>query len=257
MMIWIATALGYQRLSDMDIVVNFEYWNYAPNRYRLFHQFLMILHDNPLSIATLISLSFGICVTAAYFIIRPQHRDLQLFLLGVLLVGIFGYGYNAIIYPLLALVGKYKHHSLTPLLLIPLVLCKEFAFFVAVVFLLLYSRNKLSALIYGGLGTVSYLVVRFLILGNVTNSPSSAPLFTPLHMLSKFNLWFLGLNLWFLGIGCCVVILMVIATNKTKEKYLVIVTAIIASLLALWWEPQLWIPTLVLILAERRRSEEQ
>ena len=138
MTIWIVTILGYQKLSimNMNIAVNFEYWNYAPNRYRLFHQLLMILHDSPFSIATLISLSFGLCITATYFIIRPQQRDLQLFLFGVLLVGSFGAGYNAIIYPFLAIIGKYKDHPLAPILLIPLALTREFAFLMAVLFLI-------------------------------------------------------------------------------------------------------------------------
>ena len=253
LIIWVATAIGLLKLREIDIAAKLECWTYAPNRYRLFHQLLIFLHDNPFSIVTLISLSFGVCVTISYFIIRPEGNDLSLFLLGVVLVGCFGYGLNAVMYPILALLSRYHKSPGAIFLLIPLALVKEFAFFVAVVFLFLVSRTrylKLRALIVGALGVVCYLILRCMILGDVGNSPVSAPLFTLFYMIQ-------GVDIWLLGVGCCAVLMICLASRTRHDWYLTIVTALVVSIFALWWEPQLWLPTLILILAEpRRRTEE-
>lgn len=242
--IWIITGLGYRTLQKISIVSKLEYWGYAPNRYRLFHQLLIYFHNNPLSVITLITLSFGLCMTAAYLIIRPKDQDLTLFIMGILLVGGLGYGYNALMYPILAIMGKYRDRPLTPLLLIPLVLTKEFAFFVAVVFLILYSRNKSISILSGIIASVVYLIVRFMVLGNIDNYPASAPLFTPFYMIQV-------INPWFLGIGFAVVLMMYLVTRTRNDILLVIATAIVTFTFALWWEPQLWVPTVILIFASR------
>ena len=249
LIIWVATVLGHQKLNTMNIADLLIYWDYAPNRYRLFLQLLIFLHEIPFSVITLISLTFGISMTITYLIIKPKDQDLILFIAAVLLVGGFAYGYNAIMYPMLAIIGKYKDHKLTPLLLIPLALFKEFTFVIAVLYLLLYIKKKLPILICSTIGAISYLIIRFWVLFDTTNNPNGAPLITLLHALKSTDLWLLG-------IGLCIIIIMILAVKEKREGILIITTAIIIVTFALWWEPQLWVPTLILILA-RRRIEEQ
>jgi hypothetical protein len=244
-MIWFSTAIGWKTLQNMDLAMKFDYWSYAPNRYRLFHQLLMLFHDNPFSIVTLISLSFGICMTVVYLTMKTDKRNIGILLLGTILTGALGYGYNAIVYPLMVVIGRLRNDKRVGLLLIPLALIKEFVFFIASVFLFIQNddrERKGLTLTFSALGVALYLVVRFMILGDIGNYPGSAPLLTPLYMLENIDLWFFGM-------GVAIVLTTLLTVRYTKDLIVVAINAVVVSALALWWEPQLWLPIIVLLLA--------
>lgn len=242
MFIWFASALGWRLMQTYNVIGQLEYWTHVPNRYRLFHQLLIYFHDRPLSIYTLIALSFGICMTITYLIVKPKGEMLSIFLLGVIFVGALGYGFNAIIYPIMAIIGKYRDRSSISLLLIPLVLFKEFAFFVSLVFLVLYSensKNKIISIIVGIMSTMMYLIIVSVIPGDAEN------VFTLFYMIQKINLWFIGL------VFCMSIMILCIIKDK-RDVIMVSVTGVAILFFGLFWEPQLWFPTIVLIIAVKR-----
>ncbi len=249
---------------DWEAIKN--YWSYSPNAYRLFEQFLIWLETvTSISIKWYVILSWVICISITYLILKPKHFESVLFLLWVIWIAEWGNISNGPMYLILALIVKYADRKETPLLLIPLVFVKEVGAFIGIIYLFFIEQRKEDAVIWGVIAATMYTAVRFIIIGPIPAYgdvyPGSAPSITIFFVWEKLTtvstsfillrvIPSIGLLTYTISYGYFK------SKHFKQELLLWILTAIPIFIFALFYEPQLWFPTLVVILFMRTRKEK-
>jgi len=233
-----------QSLRSDDLI---EYLEQEPNRYRLFDQFLLRLHGRPFSIVTWLSMAWGGSIGLTYVLLRPEGTDLLFFLIAVAGCSIMFFIRQAILFPLLALFAL----TYSPLLLIPIALTKEHGLWMVAGYMFLTGADILLYW-YVLIAGLFYILVRMAVRierGNAPRSEKTAPLFTPHYVLKVLrgetdaSRVQVAINLF----STATIIVFLVLAGPLGVG-MMIWTAVLVVPLALWWEPQLWLPALVLVL---------
>lgn len=214
-----------------------------PNAYRLWDRLLLHFHRRPFSIVTWECMAWGAMMSLTYVLLDITGTDLLLFLLGVAACSSDFKVRQSLMYPLLVL---FVRTQFGPLLML-IVATKELGLWVALGVIILTGADMI-AYIQVCLAGLFYLILRRLITGQ-RRSESSAPLFTPpyyVRLLRHGNRDVYGMVFWNLvgTIGMFGVLMV-----RGLAGGLLLWTAVPIVLFALWWEPQLWFPVLVVLLA--------
>lgn len=211
---------------------------YAPFAYRLNWQIISLLEDAPFSVLTWISISWIVSMILVYLILRPKGSQLFLFICWFAAVSYFGTIFDGEALLLVTLVVVYKDYKYAPLLLIPIALFREIVAFIGFLFLFFYTENKKEGTLSFIIAGVLYAVVRFILIGN--RPYQSLDFFTIPYLLDFL------LNPTYLLVYIPLIIILVLLTVDLEYKWMWLITAIPNFLFALFWEPQLWFP-LVLV----------
>jgi hypothetical protein len=228
-----------QNSGDMDHEL--DYLVREPNAFRLWDRTLLIFHRRPFSIYTLQSISFALCLVATYLFLTPRGDDLIIFLLSAIAMSSYTRVRASIGYPLLAMLVLTE----SPLFLLPLILIKEHTGFVGLGYLLLHSGiDMISIAFCGGVALMLYISAR-VFLPAKPRAEHATPLFTPRRAYaiirgrgrSRFALFwafaYLPLVIWF---------------GLLRSPLLLLWATIPILLFALFWEPQLWFPVVIVLL---------
>jgi len=214
-------------------------FTYAPYAYRLNWYVVKFLSQvTSLSIVTCMAVMWIGSMSAVYILLRPNEYDTIIFLGWLIAICMFGTIYDGEAFVLLVLLVKYQDNRYSPFLLIPLILFKEEIAFIALVYLLLYKIFTKELVISAGCSGLLYLVFRLLI-GEVPY-PSFVPFFTPPVLLSFF------LNTSYFITWVPMSVALIVLTCDLKYKWLWIITSIPIFLFALFWEPHLWFPLILI-----------
>lgn len=215
------------------------YLRQKPNAYRLWDHLLLFFHERPFSIITLESLSWGVSVVITYLILMPSDVSLLVFLLVSFSVAA-GFHIRAnVMYPVLAALVV----TGSPVFLVILILIKEHTAFIGVGYLLLHGGLTYSLVIWAIIAGFVYIILRVYI---VAEEREGAPLFTPRYAYD----WLRGrsdrsrmLLVW--GI---VPVAVTVLFGLVISPLLLVWSIVPILLFALWWEPQLWLPIVVVLL---------
>ena len=227
----------------VDIDRFISYMHEDPEAYRLWDHVLLRFHRRPFSIITLQTMSFALCMMLSYLLIVPTGINGLVFVVGVLACSSNFSVRHSIQYPLLALMVLTSN----PIFLIPLILTKELAAWLGLGYLLLTGGLQPLTVICASAAFLAYVAMRLLV-GERVRGPEGAPLFAvPYHiryLLGQIEGRARGQILWNLA-GVAVMIVF----SATRGLPLLLWTAVPVLLFAMWWEPQLWLPTVIVLLA--------
>ena len=225
---------------DVDRFI--EYMHEDPEAYRLWDHILLHFHRRPFSIITLETLSFSLCVLVSYLLIMPTGLDGLLFLVGVLACSSNFSVRHSVQYPLLALLAL----TSSPFLLVPLILTKELAAWLGLGYLILTNGFQPLIIILAGVAFMVYLIMRRII-GTRQRVSGGAPLFAIPYYVKYMQGKIEGKNrvtiLWNVAGVCAMVVFLIM-----RGPFILLWVAVPVFLFALWWEPQLWFPTVVVVL---------
>ena len=222
-------------------------WASAPNRYRMYKQLLLFLHENPFPLFTWLSLFWIICVYLTYLIMKPDSNNLLPFIVSITVLTLVCGIVDAPIYPILALLTIYRDKKWISLLLIPLALIKEIAAWIGLGVLLLHGGNKKEGIVSFSIGAAIYAILRFVIIGDVGYAPDAAPFFV-LPVLPSIILP----SLKFVVIQSAFSLFILIIAIQREDLRILLWTAVPVFLFALFWYSHLWIPVIIVALARRR-----
>ncbi len=258
LLVCVFTYLGWWRAIVIDVESWIgEYWQYSPNAYRLWQQLILFISSFSIPITTLNVISWAICLILVYPILRPGLREVLILLAWHALVCAWCTFYNAPALILIALAARYPNHRLAPALILPLTLIKEFLGPTLLVFFLLFCENRVRwrAIFWSFIAGITYLVLRIMIIGERPNAPPPfAPAITPLYVIEVMN-WVLFIIGVVPTIG--LILLTMLYYRRVHPQYLkralslVLITALPIALFALFWEPQLWLPQVLILLAHK------
>ena len=214
-----------------------------PNAYRLWDRLLFYFHRRPFSLVTLQCMAWGTMMSLTYVLLDITGIDLLLFLLGAAACSSDFKIRQSLMYPLLVL---FVQTQCAPLLVL-IVAVKEVGLWIALGYLIL-TGGDVTSYVWVGVAGVLYLALRHYITGQRRDS-LSAPLFTPpyyVRRLRQGNKDLFAMIFWDLvgSIGMLSVVMV-----RGLAGGLLLWAAVPIILFALWWEPQLWFPVLVVLLA--------
>lgn len=221
---------------------DFSYFIYSPMRYRLWTQFLLFFNGRPLSLAALFSMSFVASMLVLWLIVR-RTNELGVLLLGIVTVCLFLRLADAPMYVLLACVAKTKR----PELLVPLILVKEAAAWLAFGYLLLYCRTR-KTVFYGCVAGLLYLVVRFIIIGNVPSFYPGYPLVILPLVIEELSAMSITSLLFNVGAAFALVVCVI---QDRKQLFLAIWLLIPILLFSVAYEVHHWFMLVVLLVSHR------
>jgi hypothetical protein len=249
------TKMAWDKGQSIQPQYLIEYMQESPNAYRLFDQFLLKLHRKRFSFITWTSIAwFGSLVLTYIILFNPVwftnwpfatlvvwNPQRMVFLIGAAACSMNFYIRQSLLYPLLALFSV----TLNPLLLLPIVVVKEQGLWLAGGYLMFIGHLDLLNMTYIGLAGVFYLLVRWSI-GKKPRSVENAPFFTPRyainHLRNKRPKQVL------IDLVALAAMFVFVVMEGMLGIQMIIWTAGLVFLFALWWEPQLWFPTVILIL---------
>lgn len=219
-----------------------------PNAYRLWDRLLLHLHRRPFSIITWECMAWGVMISLTYVLLQVTGIDLLLFLLGTATCSSGFKVRQSLMYPLLVL---FVQTQCAPLLVL-IVATKEVGLWIALGYLVL-TGGDMTSYVWVGVAGVFYLALRYSITGQ-KRSDLSAPLFTPPYYIRLFRHGrengarrdLFAMVFWDL-IGSVGILSVVMV--RSLAGGLLLWAAVPIVLFALWWEPQLWFPVLVVLLA--------
>lgn len=226
-----------------DFVI--DYWQYAPNRYRLWEQLLLMLSGS-FSITLLNIMSWFASFLIASLILHPiRGKEQRIIICWYIFVCLSGAFYNGPMFIILALLLKYHDNKYISLLLIPLTLMKEVVGLIGFLYLWIVGKKETSY-IGGILGGISYISMR-LLLGEVGYAPPPfIQQFAFLEVLNRLNP---SLVLFYVMPLCLLLGLSFIQSKMNRRKALfVLLSSIPIFIFAIPWEPQLWFPMVFLLL---------
>ncbi len=226
--------------------------NFAPYKYRLFSQFLVLMDGIILSI-NLWGLIFSVIFSLAiYFTIKPKGEDLYLILLILSIMILLSCAVSPALYLLVILI-KYSNEKRSSLLLIPLALFREITSWLGFIYLFLTNKNRKEAIFSFSIAVLCYGFVRYILIGDVGYNPDFVGFFLPLisfPFILKGPIIFHIIYIVSLTISISYIIY---KNMKSKiEKQLTIMNLIPILLFAIVWEPQLWAPVIVMSIAHRK-----
>lgn len=243
MVLVIAARVAWTTGQRTDLQRFIDYMQEDPEIYRLWDHILLLFHKHPFSIITLSTLSFVSCIALTYILITPSGIAGLIFILGVLACSSNFSTRHSIQYPLLALLVLTNN----PVFLVPLILTKELAAWLGLGHLVIAGGLQLMTMVCALVAFLLYVAVRKYI-GRRSRHPKGAPLFTPPFyvnlMLGRIEGTSRGLVVW--NMAGVVAMLVFLVMNG---PLLLLWTAGPILLFALWWEPQLWLPVVVVVLA--------
>ena len=251
----------------LELHVNYNFDNFTlvniyptePNCYRLFLQFMLILHNSlGINIFILSAFIFITLINTIYFSLKPTGKDYYL----LLLISILPMPFQDIV-PLFLLVilVKYSDNNWAYLLLIPLALTKEVIAWVGFWYLFLTAKSILDAqkaIISGFLGVSAYVIIRLMI-GEVGrgNTPHplgapSCPFFSPPHWIRLFLTNEYNHTYVMIISTLVIIIFLYFFVISTKlDLYLFIMSEIPILLFACFFLMYLYFPVSIVILTNR------
>lgn len=236
----ILTRLTWNTGQRVDLVKFIGYMHESPEAYRLWDHVLLRFHRRPFSIITLETLSFSVCMLVSYLLFMPTGLYGLMFVAGVLACSSDFSVRHSVQYPLLTLLAVTSN----PVLLVPLILTKELAAWLGLGYLLLIGGLQPLTLICAGVAFLAYVAMRKMVGKRERRAPFFAPPYYIQYIRGKLEGKGRGLILWNLT-GVFVMIVFSAVTGPA----LLLWTAVPVLLFALWWEPQLWWPTVLVLLA--------
>jgi hypothetical protein len=230
-----------------------------PNRYRLFLQLTLLLHNVlSINIFLLNASIFVILIIIIYFSLKPTGKDYYL----LLLIGTLPMPFQDIVplFLLFALV-KYSDNNWAYLLLIPLALTKEVIAWVGFWYLFLTAKSisdTLKILISGIFGASVYVLIRSMI-GEVGRSTAPHPLgapacpfFSPPHWIRLFLTNEYNHTYIMIISTLVIIIFLYFFVISTKlDLYLFIMSEIPILLFACFFLMYLYFPVSMVILTNR------
>jgi len=229
---------AFGQLIDLDQFIS--YMDEDPEAFRLWDHLLLYFHKRPFSIITLLTMSFIFCMMVSYIIIMPAGVGGLVFAVGFMACAANFSVRHSIQYPLLALLGITGN----PVLLVPLILTKEISAWVGLGYLLLTNGLQPLTLFFAALSFLVYVIMKLKI-GKRGRSSYRVPLFAvPCYVRRLLSKEKLGVVFWNIAGTAALVLFLAVYT-----PLLLLWTALPVFLFALFWEPQLWFPTVIVILA--------
>lgn len=220
---------------------------YAPFAYRLNWQIVSFLNGAPFSVLTWMSISWIASIILVYIILRPKGSQLLLFICWFAAVCYFGTIYDGEALVLIALLARYMDNKYTPLLLVPIALFREIVAFTGLLFLFFYTNKKIEGFLSFIAGGALYGVVRFIVIGN---KPYAAFDFFTMPFLLDFLM-----NPAYVFTYILLIVALIFFTINTQYKWMWLFSAIPFFMFALFWEPQLWFPLVLIQLGVSRYKE--
>ncbi|NHJ12795.1 MAG: hypothetical protein EAX95_03925 [Candidatus Thorarchaeota archaeon] len=256
--------VSFDWIDGMDQENTLEYLTYAPNAYRIHAIFMVFIFNAGLSNFLSIydtAVLLGIpAVLGIYFLARPEEKDYRRLLRALFFCTVVVVLPNYIAFMVLAIVIRYSDRRESVLLLIPLVLFREVLAFVALGYFFFADKHRKEAIISFGFAAATYLVFRFLVIGNVGYPPGHAPFVTLAYsfiVLIENPLYALYATALFMPM----VIFLYKNTQSDLDTKMLLWTAGPNFAFALFFEPQLWLPVIIAstihrqFLWKERRSE--
>jgi len=237
-----------------EIIV--ESLSYYPNGYRLWTQFLIMLDQNPIAYVALVSIVFAFVSWALYLGCEKEDR----IMLFAWLVFVIYWSSNrqAPAFLLLALAILYKSSKWSYLLVVPMVIVKEHAGLVYIIYLISIKKYKEAAgVIVLWLGT--YFVIR-LIVGPLEVWMPEDPAYyftTPILTLDPYIVRFFPVSLnWssWLFIASEILLCLFFLRDRT-EVFMVLANLPIIAMFGFFFEAQLWLMMVVAIVYKRKADK--
>ncbi len=250
----------------IEFYVNYNFDNFTiilynnePNSYRLFLQFILILHNSyGINLFLFSALIFIALIITIYFSLKPTEKDYYL----LLLIGILPMPFQDVV-PLffLFVLVKNSDNNWVYLLLIPLALTKEVMFWVGFWFLFLTAESISDIqknFISGFLGTSAYVLIRLIIgergRGDVSH-PTGAPpcpFFSPPHWLELFlSNEYNHTYIMIISTTTIIVFLYFFVLSTKLDLYLFLITMIPILLFGCFFLIYLYFPVSLVILTNR------
>lgn len=244
----VLVKVAWNRGQTVDVDLLADYLRHDPNAYRLYDRLLLRFHRKPFSIVTIQTVAWGAMMFFTYALLQVTGTDLLLFLVGATVCAAQFKVRQALLYPLLVLFVQTQYGPL----LVAIVATKELGLWIALGYLIL-SGGDLTSYIWVFVAGGVYFLLRYVITAK-PRAPLVAPLFALPYWImllrqggkqgTKRN-FYVGVFWNLLGtFGMLSVILV-----KSLAGGLLLWAAIPIVLFAVWWEPQLWFPVLVVLLA--------
>ena len=245
------TTISWQLLIYVGAETNrIRFFLYAPNAYRLFNWLLIQMDDFILSFYGWAALTFLVVLILSYYLIRPRDFDYLLFLAWIVFLPRI---FHALQLLLLVILVKYSETKYSSLILIPLALVKEIAFWQGFGYLFLSNkRSNREIFILAFISSFCYLWVRFIIIGDLSYDPNNVPLFSIPFLIQKFitDPSFIIFHNFTRGIPLLILLCL---TIQSKIDFRIVFWNIAPVVLfAVYWETQLWLPIALIILSDRK-----
>lgn len=226
---------------------------YNPTGYRLWTQFLVMLDQNPLAYVALTSIVFAFVSWALYLGCDKEDRTM----LFVWLVFVISWSSNrqSPAFLLLALAVLFRNSKWSYLLVVPMVLVKEHAGLVYIIYLIAFKKYK-EAVLVAVLWGVTYLSVR-LIVGPLDFYMPDDPAYfvtTPILTLDPYLIRFFPILLnWKRWVWITAeIVLCLLFLERRTEVFMILANLPIIMIFGLFYEAQLWLMVMVVIVYKRK-----
>ncbi|MBY9005705.1 MAG: hypothetical protein KGD63_03015 [Candidatus Lokiarchaeota archaeon] len=192
-------------------------------------------------------------MSITYFLIRPKDKDYLIFIVLSCFLPVFD---NILQILLLVLLVKFRERRGISILLIPIIIIKELGAWIGFGYLLLSKKRSIYEIFVASIfSIIIFLFIRILI-GDIEYPPNLAPFFTPPYIFNQLldNPQFILIHLF---INIIPLILILFYTIQGKfEKKLLIWNVLPICLFAIFWESQLWLPVIMIILMHRKLNKQ-
>ena len=238
------TYLTWKYFSASSILF-YEWVDVAPYAYRLNWHIVSFLGNHIFSMTTWLCVSWILSIVLVYIIIPKTKENEIIFLAWLVAISAFGTIFDGPAFVFLVLIMKYSKSRYCFLLFIPLVLFKEVIAFVVFTALFLWNDKKIQVSLSVIPAGVAYLMFR-LFVGPMPQAVGG--LFLPIipAVTTSFTYVF-----WV----PIMIALIALSFNKQYSK-LWVITGIVLCIFALPWEPQLWLPNVIIQILEKKGVEE-
>ncbi|MFX1368345.1 MAG: hypothetical protein ACFFAY_07095 [Promethearchaeota archaeon] len=247
-------------IDGMNQEITLSYLGYAPNAYRIHVVIMVAIFNAGLSILLSIydtAVLFGIpAVLGIYFLIRPTGKDYRRLLRALFFCVVVVVLPNYLAFAVLTLAIRYSDRKESVLLLIPLALFREVLAFIALGYYLLADKHRRDAIIGFALAALAYAAVRYLIVGDLGYPPGHAPFITltyTFQILIETPLY----ALYATALFAPMVVMLYKNTQSSFDARLLLWTGIPNFVFALFFEPQLWLPVIIISTMHRKLQKQE
>ncbi len=227
------------------------HWQHSPNRYRLLQQLFLLLNGHPLSLGQLMTITWGLSMVALMLVMAPDRSELVPLLVVTMMMSAQLLILSAPAYVLLAVLCRYKDHRFAFLLVPMMTVLKEFLGFAAVV-ALLASGNRCNAVLGAALSAAAYAAV-WLLMGPSDTAPGGTPLVTFFYMIGVLQTsWAISATVF----TAVIIAAFALLVRNRSDALLVAVLVAPIFVFGFFWEPQLWLPAMIVLVYRTRWNRE-
>ncbi len=255
-------AAGWTAMRALMLSSTEDFWRwylqYAPNRYRIFQQILLCADNHIFSLGTWHAIIWGVSVSLLLIAMHPDLPESVSLLILIMMMSIQSLILSAPGYVLLYLVLKHREDKYAYALLPLIALIKEFLLYSAVIGILLLPvtdrKSSNERIIMWGIVSAIVYIVFVLSMGVVNAAPGGTPLVTTLYVVNVLQTG------WRDSAALFAIIILAAILPRIRSKgdaVALFLSAAPVFVFGFFWEPQLWLPALIVLIERGRRAQHK